>query len=122
MFSDPISITIAGAAKTLNRVSTGDRKATYQTADELWTLTISHQQTGKGNTRTRSLIVLTQKKVVTNPLDSSNDYDTMSYQVVVDRPAFGFSQQELIDAITGFNAWEVASSNAAVAKIYGKES
>lgn len=120
MFGDPQSVTIAGAAKSMPRVSTGDLKSTYSNSDETWRLSISHQKAAKG--RIRSLVRFDNKAVVTNPLDSTNDYDTLTVYLVVERPAYGFNAQELKDRLTGYFAWFAASSYAASDKIFGLES
>jgi hypothetical protein len=119
MLPDPITVTINSVAKTLNRVKQGNMSATYMSQDELWTLDVSHQYSGKNNSRLRSLIRLTQKKIVTNPLDSTNDYDTLVDQRVIERPVFGFSQTELEQQVTGFNAWFTSTN---IGKLFGKES
>jgi hypothetical protein len=117
--SDPISITVNGVAKSLARVSVGNRQATYATADGLFTLLISHQNSGKGNSRIRTLVSFTQKKIVTNPLDSSNDYDTVTINKVYDRPAFGFSNTEVDQLDAGLDSWLDTTING---KLMGGES
>jgi predicted Zn-dependent peptidase len=58
------------------------------------------------------------RAIVTNPLDSSNDYDTLTFYVVVDRPEFGFTSTNVSDLITGFKTWLDAT---AVGKLFGME-
>lgn len=118
MFADPITITIAGSGKSLARISTNGNSAVYRTADGLYTLTISHQNTGKN--RIRTLSRLDFKKVVADPLTAVNDFETLSTYYVEERPSFGFSNTEIKDQITGFNTWAVLS--ATQDKLLGSES
>jgi hypothetical protein len=121
MFADPQSITIAGTPNSLPRLSQETKGNTvtsiYATQDESLKLTISHQTQGNG--RVRSVFRLDKRAIVTNPLDSSNDYDTTSIYTVIDRPAYGFTVTAVQDLVAGLNA---AMSSATVAKLYGKES
>lgn len=115
--ADPQSVTIATVAKSMARVLVNGTAATYANADETWKLMISHS-TSKG--RTRSMVKLVQRKVVTNPLDSTEqDYDELILHFVLDRPQYGFSIQEAKDIAAGLWTWADAT---AVGKIYGKES
>jgi hypothetical protein len=102
MFADPISITIAGVANSFARVSTSGKMSVYQTSDGLKTLTISHTPSG---TRVRTMSKLEIKKIVTNPLDATNDYDVVTTYTVEDRPAFGFTNTEIKDQVTGLNSF-----------------
>lgn len=117
MFPDPTTITINSVAKSLARVSVGDQKSTYQNADETFLLEISHQAAGKG--RTRSFVRLTQRAVVSNPLDSTNDYDDLVAYIVIDRPAFGFTMVQVEQLVGGLKDF---LTNATIDKLYGKES
>jgi len=81
MFSDPQSVTINAVAQSMPRVSQKDRSAVYMKGDQSYTLSVSHTTAAKGHIR--SLVRLDQRAVVTNPLDSTNDYDTMSFYVVL---------------------------------------
>lgn len=116
MFSDPLSITIAGVAKSMPRISSTGTKTVYQTNDETYTLTISHMVSGK---RIKSLFRVDRKEIVTSPLDSTNDYDTLSVYVVIERPNFGFSSTQVNDVVAGLKTMLDAT---AVGKLYGKES
>lgn len=119
-FSDPITITVNSVAKVMPRVSISSSGKTtssvYATADGLFKLEISHT---RSNGRVRSLVRFTQTAVVTNPLDQTNDYDTLVDQRVLDRPEFGFSSTQLQQQVAGFSAWEDAT---VIGKLYGTES
>jgi len=117
MFTDPISITVNGVTKSMARISTGTMSSVYSTSDGLFTLTLSHQETGKQ--RVRTLVKFVQKAIVTNPLDSTNDYDTMTLSLTIDRPMAGFTIVQLEQLTAGFISW---LTNANVDKLYGKES
>jgi len=119
-FSDPITITVNSVAKVMPRIATktegNTSSSTYATADGMWELFISHARS-KG--RVRSLVRFTQKGIVVNPLDSTNDYDTLIDQRVLDRPEFGFTSTQLSQQVAGFSAWEDAT---VVGKLFGTES
>lgn len=118
MFPDPMTgLSINSVAQSLPRVSMGDLKGIYQTNDEVFKMTISH--TVQGNGRVRSLVRLDHRKIVTNPLDSSNDFDTASIQLIIDRPAYGFSVTEIDYDVQGLKGW---ATTAFVTKLFGKES
>jgi len=117
MFTDPQTITVNAVAQAMPRVETNTRKSIYQKNDQSFTLTLSHQ-TGKDG-RVRHLARFDQRAVVTNPLDSTNDYDTLSFYVVIDRPAYGFTMVQTEQLITGFKAW---LDNTCVDKLWGQES
>jgi nucleoside-diphosphate-sugar epimerase len=117
MFADPQSVTINAVAQSMPRVSSKDRSAVYQKNDLSYTLSISHTAGAKG--RVRTLVRIDQRAVVTNPLDSSNDYDTLTYYIVLDRPSYGFTMVQAEQLVAGFNAW-LTSGN--VDKLWGQES
>lgn len=117
MFADPQSITVNSVAQSMPRIETGTRKSIYQKNDQSFTLTLSHQTQANG--RVRHLARFDQRAVVTNPLDSTNDYDTLSFYVVIDRPSYGFTMTQVEQLITGFKTW---LDNTCVDKLFGQES
>lgn len=117
MFTDPQTVTVNAVAQAMPRVESSGRRTVYQKADQTFTLTISHQPSG--NQRVRSLVRLDQQAIVTNPLDSSQDFDTMSIQFVLDRPLAGFSVTQAEQLIAGFKTW---LDNTAIDKVFGQES
>jgi len=118
MYTDPQSITVNAVAQSMPRVETGSRKSVYQKNDQTFTLTISHQ-TGKDQ-RIRSVARFDQRAIVTNPLDSTKqDYDTLTFYVVLDRPSYGFSMTQCEQLVTGFKTW---LDNTCVDKLFGQES
>lgn len=116
MFSDPQSITVAGSAKSMPRVSSDGTKSIYQNSDETYKFTISH--TASGN-RIRSMARVDNRAVVADPLTAENDYQTLSFYVVIDRPAYGFTSTNVNDLVAAVKTWLDAT---AVGKLYGKES
>jgi len=117
MLSDPQSVTVNAVAKSMPRVSSTGKSAVYEAADSLYKLTVSHQITA-GN-RIRSLVRMDHKAVVTNPLDSTNDYDQQSVQIVFDRPSFGFTSAQLGYDWAGLKAW---LDDTMIGKLFGQES
>jgi hypothetical protein len=108
MFAEPITITVNAVAIVMNRRSSQGTSSVWSSSDNLWTLTISHQSVGKD--RVRSMARLDQKKIVTNPLDSTNDWDTFSTWTVEERPSFGFTTTEMKNQLSGFSTWHVLSA------------
>jgi hypothetical protein len=118
MFADPQSITVNAVAQSMPRVETSTRKSIYQKNDQTFTLTISHQ-TGKDQ-RIRHLARFDQRAIVTNPLDNTKqDYDTLTFYVVIDRPSYGFSMTQTEQLIAGFKTW---LDNTCIDKLFGQES
>lgn len=119
-FADPQPFTINGVLSNLARIGFETTKngvvSTYANADETLVAKISHQRSG---TRVRSQVRLDQKKIVTNPVDQSTDYDTLSFYFVIDRPDFGFSLTEVQYLVAALELWV---DNTSIGKLYGKES
>lgn len=119
MFTDPTTITISTVATPLPRVSVGEMKAGYRSADGALSLTISHT----ANNRERSVIKLTRNKVGTDPLDASKGKNyTTSWYLVNDSPlnGAGFTDAELEADAKGLLA--LITSTGFLAKFLGKES
>lgn len=117
MFTDPQSVTVSGSAKSMPRISSEGLKSTYQSADSLHKMIISHQSTNNG--RIRSLVRFDAQKIVENPLTSQSDYDFASLQLVIDRPQAGFSTAEIDAMVAGFKTW---LTTTAVTQLVGRES
>jgi len=118
MFTDPQSVTISGAAKSLPRVSSGDFTGSFRSSDGAYTLSVKHTS----NKRDRSVVRLDTRKIGTNPLDPSKNlpYSAGVY-VVLDAPSqfSGFTSVELEDLVKGLVAYLTAAN---VTKFVGKES
>lgn len=116
MFADPQSVTVNAVARSMPRISTKDLSATYSKDDETFKLTISHQKSGK---RIRSMVRIDQRAIVPDPLTSVNDYETLSFYFVIDRPEVGFSATEVNYLVQGLVTWLDAT---AVGKLVGQQS
>lgn len=111
----------AGTEVTAPRVSTGDHKSVYSTADGLSTLTISTSQVGSG--RYRHLVRIDTKKLATNVYEESKkQYVSMSTYVVIDRPENGFSVSEAKKHVEGLVGLLSASTYSLTEKVVGGES
>jgi hypothetical protein len=116
MFADPQVVTVNAVAQSMPRISTAGLKTIYQKNDLTYTLTLSHTPS---KDRIRSMARIDNRAVVPDPLTAVNDYETLSFYVVVDRPLAGFSATQVDQLITGFKTWLDA---AAIAKLFGQES
>jgi len=116
MFSDPQSITVAGSAKSMPRVDTNGKKSIYANSDDTYRFTISHQESGD---RVRSMARVDNKAVVADPLTAVNDFQTLSFYLVIDRPQYGFSSTQVNDLVAAVKTW-LDSTN--VGKLFGRES
>lgn len=117
MLSDPQTVTVGGVAKAMPRVETNGTSSKYRLADETFELVVSHDKSGKN--RLRSVARINQRAVVADPLTAENDYQTLSFYGVLDRPVYGFTATQIKDLVAGFQAWLNA---AMVDKIIGSES
>lgn len=116
MFSDPQTVTVNAVAKVMPRIKIDGLSAVYSLSDETFKLTLSHQ---KSNKRIRSMARIDQRAIVPDPLTSVNDYETLSFYVVVDRPEVGFSAVQVEQLIAGLKTW---LDSTASGKLYGQES
>lgn len=117
-FADPQSVTIAGTAVSLPRISSGPSSSVYQSADGNTRLTVSHAN-GK---RFRRTFRLQHQKIAGDPLvPATNTQFSMTAYAVVDVPRVGYSvaqQKEVVDALTGYMT---ATAGASVTKLLGGE-
>jgi hypothetical protein len=116
MFTDPQSITVDSVAQSMPRISSNGQQAIYVKADESYKMTISHT---KPKGRIRSMVRVDFRAVVADPLTSVNDYETLSFYCVIDRPEVGFTNTQVVNLITGFKTW---LDSTAIGKVYGQES
>lgn len=116
MFADPQSITVAGSAKSMPRVSSIGLKSIYQNTDETYKFTISHTESGD---RIRSMARVDNRAIVADPLTTVSDYQTLSFYFVIDRPQYGFTSTNVNDLIAAVKTW---LDSTAGSKLFGKES
>lgn len=120
MFSDPITITVNAVPKVMPRTGTGSQSAIYTLPDELYRLEISHRANQRdGKPRLIHTVKFVERAIVTNPLDSTNDWDETFISVQWDRPNVGFTSTQIGHNWTGFKAW---ADSTALGKILGRES
>jgi hypothetical protein len=115
MFSEPITVTVNSVGKVMPRIQSKDLSSIYANADTSFKLTISHQLS-KG--RVRSMARIDQRAIVADPLTSVNDYETLSFYCVIERPEVGFTTAQIEQLVTGFKSW---LDNTAVDKLVGLE-
>jgi hypothetical protein len=115
--ADPQSVTVASVAKSMPRVQIGGKSATYQNSDETFKLLVSHQPSGKD--RIRSTARIEQRAIVADPLTAVNDWETLTFYFVIDRPSVGFTQTQVTDLVTGLKTW---LDSTMVGKLFGQES
>jgi len=117
-FSDPISITVNGVAVSLPRVSSGPNSGSFQSADGVYRMDISHAY-GK---RDRRVIKLTTTRYAQSNTNSQLSVPaSLSVALTVDAPKYGFIAAEekwYVDALT---ALLTASSGAKVTQFLGGE-
>jgi len=117
LFTDPQTLTIATVANSLPKILQEGTTSRYQKSDGLLSLAIRH--TPAKDQRMRSLVRVDFSAVVTNPLDSTNDMDSFSFQIVLDRPLQGFTNTQMSDVWAALKAW---LDSTALAKLIGQES
>lgn len=125
MLADPQTVTVNSVAKVMPKVVAGSYSSKYKLADESFALDISHETSKKKTNpvlglRIRSMAKITQRALVTSPLDSTqSDYDFLSLHCVLDRPEYGFTQAQVEQLVTGFQTW---LNTTMVGKLFGGES
>lgn len=118
-FTDPQTITISGTAIVLPRVSTGQNKADYTSADGLNALRVSSAY----GRRTRRVLRFDNSKITADPfIPAQNQKVSASIYIVVDSPVAGYTNADLKALYTGFNTLYSASSGALIDKLLGGES
>jgi hypothetical protein len=119
MYADPLSVTVAGNAKSLARTGSSMNAGEFQDSTGEFRLSVSHSY-GK---RTRRTIRLQQNVISADPLlPSVNTRNFAAAYLVVDHPVNGMAVADvkaLADAIIAFLA---ASSGAKVTQLLGGES
>jgi hypothetical protein len=121
MFSDPISFTVNGGAKSLVKVSSEALAGKYRYADGTLQVEMSHQIISKA--RIRSLFKFIEEITTTDPLvTAENKRYIATTHLVCDRPVDGFAVADIVDHIAGLATFMTASSNANATKFIQLES
>ena len=98
MLSDPQSITIATVAQSLARTKSGDLSSTYRKVDGAHELIITHTV----KNRNRHNFRLVSKIIAPDPLTAVNTSYTSTISFTIDKPAVGFTNQQILDNALGF--------------------
>jgi len=118
MFSDPQTVTVNAVAQVMAATSRGDGESKYVEADGgEYDLHVSHTITKAG--RARRMVRLNHKKIVADPLTAVNTDVSASAYLVIDEPAFGFTDTELGNDVAGLLAY---LTTGLVADVLGGES
>lgn len=100
--ADPQTITVNTVEKTLNRIKSDGYRSEYQTDDEAFKMTVSHQE---AKDRTRRMVRIDQRVVAADPLTSANEYKSLGIYLVIDEPEYGFSDAEIDYVVQALGAW-----------------
>jgi hypothetical protein len=127
MLTDPQDIVISGTTHSLPRVSYAPGKtvngspvggsSTYANADETLVLNILQNLTRAGRKRHEYKVV--QSKVVTDPVSSANDTESITLGFYIDRPPYGFTVAD-VDALVA--AIKAELTTALVTALYSGQS
>jgi predicted Zn-dependent peptidase len=107
----PQSITIDAVATDLNRIDGEGQWSLYASDDGTLSLKVSHQ---KSKSRTRRMVRLDQTVIAADPLTAENSYEKVGVYIVIDEPAYGFSDAEIEDIVDGLKAWLTSANILAV--------
>lgn len=108
MFTEPQSVTVSGAAKSLPRVAFGDRKGVFENTTTGHRLSVSHIKGKRG----RSTVRLDITKTAADPLlDGVSRQYSMSAYLVVDTPLVGFSAVEVEANADALADWLAVAGN-----------
>lgn len=119
MLADPQSVT-TDAAHSLPRSGTGIDSGVFQNAADGYTFAINHSYS---NSRARHVVRLNQRKIVTDPLFSTqNKQVEATATVTINSPVSGFTDTELKNLVKGLVNNLLASSDANLIKVIGRES
>lgn len=92
MFTEPLIVTVSGAAKNLARIGTSDLKGVFNNTTAGIKATISHTS-GK---RDRHVVRLDFSKLTADTFTTGiNKQVSMSVQLVIDAPPVGFTVAEI---------------------------
>lgn len=119
-FADPQTITVDGTAFACARSFTGTEMGKFVSADTSYKLEVTPRVLRTGRTQRSAAAINT--KVTADPLiTTTNIRVSDTIRLVIDRPAQGYSDAEVVKQVTGFIAWLTASSNANLVKLVAGE-
>lgn len=115
MLADPQTVTVNAVAQTLPTTVRGVNESKYTEDIGEYDLHISHQL----GTRKRRVIRLNHTKIAADPITAVNASVSASMYLVIDEPAWGFTDTELGDDIAGLLVYMDATL---IGKVLGGES
>lgn len=111
--ADPQTVTINGAAKTLDRVGTSLGEGRFQ--DSLGEVQLISKQ--DSSRRLRHIVELRQTKVVSDPLFPSQNLSSgVTVRITVDRPKNGMTATDALYVANALAAW---ATSANLTKVIG---
>jgi hypothetical protein len=117
--ADPQSIKISGVTTSLPRVSTGDFKSVYESADGLIKLSLATEE----GRRLRQVVRVDINKITADPfIPAQNVEISTSLYLVFDRPKVGWTNAEAKAVYDGFIEALQASSSVLITKLLGRGS
>ena len=117
--TDPQSVTIDGSTISLPRISVGENKSTYKSADGDTALVATHTY----GRRIRRTVRVDQQKISPDPfIPANNIRNSGSVVLFFDYPLGGFDSDDQLEAYKGLHGLLSASTYANLAKILGGES
>lgn len=119
MLADPQSVTVNAVAQSMPRILNEGSHSLYQKSDLTFSLDVKHRTVVRDKKRrVVSIVQFNQKKVVADPLTAVNDYETLLWSVMLDRPEVGFTSTECDQQWAGLKTW---FDTTMVGKIFGRE-
>lgn len=100
--SDPLSITINAVTTTLGKIRDDGLLSEYQSVDESLNLIVSHLRIQKTR-RVKTIMKLVVKKNATDPISGLSVAVSTTYQWSMDRPTFGWTDQQIKNDVDGLN-------------------
>lgn len=117
-YADPQTVTVNAVPITLARSGSALNQGTFQSADTLYSMSVSHTY----GRRSRRALRFNISKISADPLvPSQNLRSSASIMLVVDQPVNGYTVAELKQAVDGFVAYLSGSSGARVSQLLGGE-
>lgn len=116
--NDPQSITVNAVPVSLPRVFEKTAPGTFVSADGTYTLEVLPSN---GKTKVRT-VRLRNSKVTSDPLVTTTNrrvQDLISLTII--RPLDGYSDEEILQQITGFFTWFTTGTNANLKKVIAGE-
>lgn len=118
-FADPQSITIDGTANSLSRVYKLADTGSFEGVDNAIELTIRPTTTKAG--RDHKYLSMDLHKVAIDPVTGVNAKIGARVSVIVDSPVAGYTEDELVKAVSGLLAWFTTGSSANLKKFVAGE-